>query len=113
VDGSLNVLGHLGMIKRTVKPLARPVWLAGAGQRIAAKEDGVFFAAVPRNTMVKPGQVIGRTTDLIGRPTGEITAPVAGLVTFIRGVPSMARGATLVNIAPVLDKPAPWKLPGR
>jgi predicted deacylase len=113
VDGSLNVLGSLGMIKRPVKPLARPVWLAGAGQRVAAKEDGVFFAAVPRNTMVKQGQVVGRTTDLLGRPTGEVTAPVAGLVTFIRGVPSMARGATLVNIAPVLDKPAPWKLPGR
>jgi hypothetical protein len=113
VDGSLNVLGQLGMLKRPVKPVAHPVWLAGAGQRIAAKEDGVFFSTVPRNTLVKQGQVVGRTTDLIGRSTGEITAPIAGLVTFIRGVPSMAKGATLVNIAPVLDKPAPWKLPGR
>lgn len=113
VDGSLNVLGALGMIQRTVKPLAKPVWLAGAGQRIAAKEDGVFFATVPRNTMVKQGQVVGHTTDLIGRSTGDVVAPIAGLVTFIRGVPSMAKGATLVNIAPVLDKPAPWKIPGR
>lgn len=113
VEGSLSVLGQLGMLKRPVKVVAHPVWLAGAGQRIAAKEDGVFFAAVPRNTLVKEGQVVGHTTDLIGRSTGDVTAPVAGLVTFIRGVPSMAKGATLVNIAPVLDKPAPWKLPGR
>jgi len=113
VDGSLNVLGQLGMLKRTVKPLAKPVWLAGAGQRIAAKEDGVFFASVPRNTLVKQGQIVGHTTDLIGRSTGDVVAPIAGLVTFIRGVPSMAKGATLVNIAPVLDKPAPWKMPGR
>jgi predicted deacylase len=80
---------------------------------VAAKEEGVFIAAVPRNTLVKQGQVVGRTTDLIGRPTGNVVAPIAGLVTFIRGVPSMAKGATLVNIAPVLDKPAPWKMPGR
>lgn len=113
VDGSLNVLGQLGMLKRPAKPLAHPTWLAGAGQRVAAKEDGVFIAAVPRNTLVKEGQVVGRTTDLIGRSTGDIVAPIAGLVTFIRGVPSMAKGATLVNIAPVLDKPAPWKMPGK
>jgi predicted deacylase len=113
VDGSLNVLGQLGMLKRPVKPLTHPTWLAGAGQRIAAKEDGVFTAAVPRNTLVKQGQVVGHTTDLIGRSTGDVVAPIAGLVTFIRGVPSMAKGATLVNIAPVLDKPAPWKMPGR
>jgi predicted deacylase len=113
VDGSLNVLGELGMMKRTVKRLAKPVWLAGAGQRVAAKEDGVFFATVPRNTLVKQGQLVGHTTDLIGRSTGDVVAPIAGLVTFIRGVPSMAKGATLVNIAPVLDTPAPWKMPGR
>jgi predicted deacylase len=113
VDGSLNVLAQLGMLKRSVKPLARPTWLAGAGQRIAAKEDGVFISAVPRNTLVKQGQIVGHTTDLIGRSTGDVIAPIAGLVTFIRGVPSMAKGATLVNIAPVLDQPAPWKLPGR
>jgi hypothetical protein len=113
VDGSLNVLGQLTMLKRPLKPLAHPTWLAGAGQRVAASEDGVFMAAVPRNTLVTQGQVVGHTTDLIGRSTGDIVAPIAGLVTFIRGVPSMAKGATLVNIAPVLAQPAPWKLPGR
>lgn len=113
VDGSLNVLGHLGMLARPVSPVARPVWLAGAGQRVAAKEDGAFFAAVSRDARVKKGQVVGRTTDLLGRPTGDVIAPIDGLVTFIRGVPSMAKGATLVNIAPILAKPEPWKLPGR
>jgi predicted deacylase len=113
VNGSLNVLGSLGMITRSVKPLTSPVWLAGAGKRVVAKEDGVFMASVPRDTRVKAGQVVGHTTDFLGRPTGDVTAEVDGLVTFIRGVPSMWKGATLVNIAPVLKAPAPWQMPGR
>jgi predicted deacylase len=113
VNGSLNVLGSLGMIARKVTPLAHPVWLAGAGKRVAAKEDGVFFASVPRNTRVKAGQVVGHTTDFLGRPTGDVVAEIDGLVTFIRGVPSMWKGATLVNIAPVLKAPEPWRMPGR
>ena len=73
----------------------------------------VIPSAAGAITLVKQGQVVGHTTDLLGRSTGDVVAPVAGLVTFIRGVPSMARGATLVNIAPVLDAPAPWKMPGK
>lgn len=113
VDGSLNVLGQLHMIARPVRRVAHPVWLAGAGERIAAKEDGAFFSAAPRDTRVHKGQVVGHTTDFLGRPTGDVVAPIDGLVTFIRGVPSMAKGATLVNIAPILTKPEPWKMPGR
>jgi hypothetical protein len=47
----------------------------------------------------------------VGRKTGDIRAPVGGLVTFIRGVPSMWKGATLVNISPVLTAPPPYKKP--
>jgi hypothetical protein len=111
VDGSLNVLGALNMISRKVTPLSHPTWLDGAGSRVAADSAGVFFAAVPRDTRVKKGQVIGHTTDFLGRPTGEVVAPIEGLVTFVRGVPSMWPKATLVNIAPVLTAPKPWALP--
>jgi predicted deacylase len=111
IEGSLNVLGSLGMIKRTVTPVAHPVWLDGAGARVAADSAGVFFPAVARDTRVKKGQVIGHTTDFLGRPTGDIGAPIDGLVSFIRGVPSVWPHATLVNILPVLAAPNPWALP--
>jgi len=113
LDGSLNVLGQLGMIERKISTVAHPVWLQGAGERIAAKTAGVFTASVARDTRVKKGQVLGHTTDYLGRPTGDVVAGSDGLVTFIRGVPSMWVGATLANIAPVLPKPEPWKMPGR
>jgi len=111
VEGSLNVLGALKMLARTVRPVHAPVWLAGAGARVAAKGAGVFFASVARDTRVTKGQIVGHTTDLLGRPTGDVQAPIDGLVTFIRGVPSMWTGATLVNIAPILPSPGEWKKP--
>jgi uncharacterized protein len=111
IDGSLNVLGKLDMIPRKVTRVQHPIWLSGAGARVAADSAGVFFPAVARDTRVTKGQVVGHTTDFVGRPTGDIRAPIDGLVTFIRGVPSMWPRATLVNVAPVLKKSAPWAAP--
>jgi predicted deacylase len=111
VDGALNVLGSLRMIDRPVRPLAHPVWLAGAGARVAADSAGMFFASVARDTKVTKGQIVGYTTDYLGRKTADIRAPIDGLVTFIRGVPSMWPRATLVNVAPILKAPAPWAAP--
>jgi predicted deacylase len=114
IDGSLNVLASLKMTTRPVPPLRNPVWLAGAGGpsgAVRATSDGVFLAAVGRDTRVKKGQILGRTTDYLGRPTGDVVAPIDGLVTFIRGVPSMWNGSTLATVAAVLPSPAPWKAP--
>jgi predicted deacylase len=111
VEGSLNVLGSLGMIQRTVRPLRNPVWLSGNGARVAADSSGMFFATVPRDTRVAKGAIVGYTTDYLGQKTGDVRAPIAGLVTFIRGVPSMAPRATLVNVAPILPAPPPWAAP--
>ena len=111
VDGSLNVLGALKVIDRKYVPVRRPVWLDGAGARLAADSAGVFIASVDRDARVTKGQLLGYTTDFLGRKTGEVRSPIDGLVTFIRGVPSMWPRATLANVLPVLQKPAPWKAP--
>ena len=111
VDGSLNVLGALGMLDRRVTPLSNPVWLNGAGARVTADSGGMWFQAVMRDARVKKGDVLGRTTDYLGRPVAEIRSPMDGVVTFIRGVPSTWRGATLANVAPVFTTVLPWTAP--
>ena len=111
VDGSLNVLGALKVIDRKYVPVRHPIWLDGAGARLAADSAGVFIASVDRDARVTKGQLLGYTTDFLGRRTGEVRSPIDGLVTFIRGVPSMWPRATLANVLPVLAKPAPWKAP--
>jgi uncharacterized protein len=109
VEGSLNVLAALHMLDRRYTPVRRPVWLDGAGARVAADSAGVFIASVDRDTRVTKGELLGYTTDFLGRKTGEIRSPIDGLVTFIRGVPSMWPRATLVNVLPVLRAPGDWK----
>lgn len=111
IDGSLNVLGALGMIERRVRPVANPVWLNGAGYRLAADSAVMWFAAVGRGARVKQGDLLGHTTDYHGRKIGEVRAPGDGIVTFIRGVPSTWRGATLANVAPVLAMVPAWSAP--
>ncbi len=105
VEGSLSVLGYLKMLPVPVRRVAHPVWLGGAGARVAADSAGVFFASVQRDVRVKKGQVIGYTTDFLGHKAGDVRSPIDGLVTFIRGVPSMWKGATLVNVAPIFTSP--------
>ena len=111
VEGSLNVLAALEMLHRPRTAVRRPVWLDGAGARVAADSAGVFIASVDRDARVKKGELLGYTTDFLGRKTGEIRSPIDGLVTFIRGVPSMWARATLANVLPLLQRPAPWKAP--
>ena len=110
VDGSLNVLAALKMLQRHATPVRHPVWLDGAGARLAADSAGVFIASVDRDARVTKGQLLGYTTDFLGRKTGEVRSPIDGLVTFIRGVPSMCPRATLVNVLPVLTAPKPWRV---
>lgn len=108
VNGSLNVLGALGMLDRKMQPVRNPVWLGGSGARVAADSGGMFYAAVSRDARVKKGDILGRTTDYWGRATGDVRSPIDGVVTFIRGVPSMWPRATLVNVAPVLLTVPAW-----
>src|SRR6185436_7381209 len=81
VNGSLNVLGALKMIQRTVVPVAKPVWLGSASTVAATDKPGMFFATALRDSLVKEGAVVGYTTDHLGRRTADIKAPVAGLIT--------------------------------
>jgi predicted deacylase len=102
VDGSLNVLGALHMIERTVTPVASPVWV-GAGERVRATGPGIFTPAVRGGTYVSAGARLGTMSDYYGRRTADIVAPLSGLVTFIRGVPSTWKDATLANVSPILQ----------
>ena len=111
VEGSLNVLAALGMLERKVPAMRNITWLSGAGARVAADSDGMWFAAVHRDAHVKKGDLLGKWTNYFGKGEADVRAPVDGVVTFIRGVPSMWKGATLANVAPILEIVPPWKAP--
>jgi predicted deacylase len=112
VNGSLNVLDALHMIKHPSTPVGQIRWLEGPGKTITADSAGMFFASVDRDTRVTAGQVVGYTTDFLGHKTGDVRAPIDGLVTYIRGVPSMWPKAVLFGVIPVMPgAPPPWHAP--
>lgn len=110
INGSLNVLGALKMLERSVKPVGSPVYISG-GSRVQAEKAGMFFASVARDSRVREGQVIGYTTDYNGQNRADVKAPISGIVTFIRGVPSMWPAATLASVSEVLPSAPPYKKP--
>ncbi len=110
ITGSLNLLGHLGVLDRRVRPVAHPVWL-GEDARVRGEQTMMFFPTVRRDTRVRKGQVVGHATDFLGRALPDITAPQDGLVTFIRPVPSVTKGASLVTVTKILTQPGPWERP--
>jgi uncharacterized protein len=111
VTGSLNVLGALNMLDRPVPRVAHPVWLDGAGPRIAADRPGVFFAAVAPDAQIVKGQLIGYVTDLLGRRTEDIHSPIDGVVMYVHGVPSLDVGVTVAEVLPILPELPAWKAP--
>jgi len=111
ITGSLNVLGALRMLDRPAPPAIHPVWLDGAGPRIAADRSGVFFASVSPDAHVKKGELLGYVTDLLGRKTEEIRSPVDGLVMYVHGVPSLWPEATVAEVLPILAALPAWKAP--
>jgi len=112
INGCLNMLGALKMI---VHPLPaapyHPLYLDGNGPRIAATGPGVWFPVARANTMVKQGDVLGRTTDFLGTETGKVLSPIDGLLVYIHGVPSMRRGVVLAEVLAVLPAVPEWVQP--
>jgi uncharacterized protein len=97
VNGCLNVMGHLGMISRTVRPPRTIFWF---DRLITVTSDatGIFYPLVGRDTWVAAGARIGYVTDYFGKTLYQATAPDAGLILYINAVPSMLKGGTVASI---------------
>jgi len=100
VEGVLNVMGHLRMMKRAAPPVKNPIWIERL-VTVAAERDGMFHPAVDRDAHVSKGTKIGVVTDYLNRPLQELVAPEAGIVLFIRAVPSLKKGDTIASVGVV------------
>lgn len=94
-DGTLNVMGRLGMIAREVPPLPHPVYFERT-HFVTTERGGIFVPVVRRGEYVARGGRLGYVTDLYGTTVFEATAPEAGVVLFVASMPSVSAGGTLV-----------------
>ena len=97
VNGCLNVMRYLKMLKGAPASVEHPVWIEKVIS-ITSDQTGIFYPLVRRGTYAEKDMKIGYVTDYVGKTILEARAPAAGVVLFIRGVPSLTKGETIANI---------------
>jgi predicted deacylase len=97
VEGTLNVMGRLGMLDRPVTPLVRPLDFDRT-LSVASAHTGTFVPLVGRGAYVARGTRLGYVTDGWGQPLGDAVAPEAGVVLYLRSTASVTQGGQLVYL---------------
>jgi predicted deacylase len=99
VSGILNVMSHLGMIRKRIPRKAHTALLAKSSQWVRAPQSGVLRSLVGLGEHVAAGDEIA----LIGDPFGEreeaVVAPAAGIVIGRTKVPLVHEGEAVFHIA--------------
>jgi predicted deacylase len=80
VDGTLNLLKHLGMVEGEVKRPRDQRFLDMEWQGVTAPVAGVFEALADHGDILEEGQLIGRIKDLDGSTFSELHSPIDGIV---------------------------------
>jgi predicted deacylase len=97
MDGAMNVLMHMGMIKGEAIKYDPPV--NPPGQKIWAEKGGVWRRKVEAGQRVKKGETIGKVCNLVGESLQTVLAPYNGVVSFLRVHYSVSSGDTLLWLA--------------
>ncbi len=101
-DGVLNVMGHLGIINRSLPP-PPTYYLSGNGNidlMPTFSTSGLFRPSVRVLQSVRENDVIGRVFDLDGTVLEEIRTPEAGRIVFLRAVPAVSPGEYVFLVTP-------------
>ena len=80
VDGTLNIMRHLGMVEGMVAKPKDQRYLDMEWQSVSAPASGVFTAYADHNDLLKEGEVIGKISNLDGSTISEIKSPIDGIV---------------------------------
>jgi|SRR5215813_2055345 len=100
VNGCLNVMRYLRMLRGSVTMIEHPVWIEKV-VTLSSDQTGMFYPMVARGTYVEQGMKVGYVTDYLGKVIFEARAPATGIVLYVCSVPSMTKSATIANIGVV------------
>lgn len=99
IDGVLNVLASLGMIRRRAKP--RPPVLATSSRWVRADESGLFRPFRDIGDHVIVGERLGIVADPYGDHETDILSTAAGIVIGRANIPAVNQGDALFHVAKV------------
>jgi predicted deacylase len=106
VNGVVNVMRHLGMIKKERPDLNPPphkgeersAMVLTKFEWLYTKYQGMWYPKVGPGDQVKKGQEIGNVRDLFGDTLEGIVSPVNGVILFLTINPSVLENGLLMGI---------------
>jgi len=101
--GILNVMRHLGMLRRSRAHVRRPV-ISQETHWIRAPASGVLRVLVPLGAEISRGQTIGFIADPLGSSEIDVVADFPGIVIGRTNLPLVYEGDALFHVAGVGPK---------
>ncbi len=101
VNGIMNVLGALGMVKskaKTKREMSEP-FIARSSTWVRAPQSGVLCSRIRNGTRVKKNHVLGLVADPFSDQETEIIAHAEGLIIGRTNIPLVNEGEALFHIA--------------
>lgn len=100
VKGVLNVMRHLGMLRKSRARIKPPV-ISRSTSWLRAPESGILRVLVPLGAEVEKGQTIGFIADPLGVSEVDVVAENAGIVIGRTNLPLVYEGDALFHIAEI------------
>ena len=106
LEGTLNVMRHLGMLGGTPKPIeGQPCTVTGQAQEVFTStastyftKGGLYHTNVKPGDLVKEGQIVGTLIDFWGEEIETIRAPATGRVELVVHNPAVKPGDTAIEV---------------
>ncbi|GAB3273645.1 succinylglutamate desuccinylase/aspartoacylase family protein [Parahaliea aestuarii] len=109
VKGVLNVMRHLGMLRRSrARALKKPL-ISRNTHWLRAPESGILRVLVALGAEVQAGQIIGFIADPLGTSEVDVVAESPGIVIGRTNLPLVYEGDALFHIAEV-DRRRKWEV---
>lgn len=99
VTGTLNVLSHLGMIRKRTSRKEHVPLIAKSTQWIRASQSGVVRSLVGLGSRVKAGETLAFISDPFGEHEEAITCSAAGIVIGRTRLPLVHEGEAIFHVA--------------
>lgn len=101
--GIINVMRHLGMLRRSRSKNKPPV-ISQSTHWLRAPESGVLRVLVPLGAEISEGQTIGFIADPLGTREVDVIAEQAGIVIGRTNLPLVYEGDALFHVASLSPK---------
>ncbi len=99
VSGTLNVMSHLGMIRKRISSKGHHPIVAKSTQWVRAPQSGVTRSLVTLGAKVSAGQKLAYISDPFGEHEEGLDSPVSGIVIGRTRLPLVHEGEAVFHIA--------------